>query len=149
MKITINRRIQTINLLYWHKGNIKILKTEARELRSYILEQVEQQIDYLDINDYREKKLRVTIDVNENWYTKKGLVKKVLSVKPGITGWAQVNGRNAISWKRKFAYDIYYVDHISFLLDIKILFLTLKKVILSEGVNASDDLTMPPFNGSN
>jgi len=70
-------------------------------------------------------------------------------VKPGITGWAQVNGRNAISWKRKFAYDIYYVDHISFLLDIKILFLTLKKVILSEGVNASDDLTMPPFNGSN
>ena len=70
-------------------------------------------------------------------------------VKPGITGWAQVNGRNAISWKRKFEYDVYYVDHLSLILDLKILFLTLKKVILSEGVNASNNVTMPPFNGSN
>ncbi len=77
MKITINRRIPTINLLYWHKGNIKILKTEARELRSYIQEQVDEQIDYLDLTDYRDKKLKVIIDVYENWFTKKGLVKKL------------------------------------------------------------------------
>ncbi len=70
-------------------------------------------------------------------------------VKPGITGWAQVNGRNAISWKRKFEYDVYYVDHLSFLLDLKILIHTLKKVILSEGVNSSGNVTMPPFNGRN
>ena len=72
-----------------------------------------------------------------------------LDIKPGVTGWAQVNGRNEISWKQKFEYDIYYVDHLSFLLDIRILLLTLKKVFLSEGVNAGENVTMPPFNGSN
>lgn len=68
-------------------------------------------------------------------------------VKPGITGWAQVNGRNAISWDQKFAYDVYYVEHISFWLDFKILFLTLKKVIIREGINAGDSTTMEPFQG--
>ncbi len=68
-------------------------------------------------------------------------------VKPGITGWAQVNGRNAISWDKKFELDVYYVEHISFLLDLKILFLTLKKVIISEGINSDDSTTMEPFQG--
>lgn len=68
-------------------------------------------------------------------------------IKPGITGWAQVNGRNAISWDMKFELDVWYVDHISFLLDMKILFLTVKKVFKSEGINAADAATIEPFNG--
>lgn len=71
------------------------------------------------------------------------------SVKPGITGWAQVNGRNAISWKKKFELDVYYVDNISLFLDIKILWLTFLKVIKREGVNQSGDRPMQPFTGNN
>jgi len=70
------------------------------------------------------------------------------NVKPGITGWAQVNGRNAITWKEKFTYDVYYVNNVSFLLDLKILFLTIKKVILKDGVNNDNgNFTMPYFTG--
>lgn len=68
-------------------------------------------------------------------------------VKPGITGWAQVNGRNAISWDKKFEYDVWYVDHISFFLDIKIFFKTILKVLKSEGINAVDAATIEPFDG--
>ena len=68
-------------------------------------------------------------------------------VKPGITGWAQVNGRNAIDWDKKFELDVWYVDHISFVLDIKIFFKTIQKVIQSEGINAVDAATIEPFNG--
>lgn len=68
-------------------------------------------------------------------------------VSPGITGWAQVNGRNAISWDKKFEYDVWYVDNISFILDLKILFLTIQKVFKSEGINALDSATIEPFNG--
>lgn len=70
-------------------------------------------------------------------------------VKPGITGWAQVNGRNAISWSEKFRLDIYYQQHISFMLDLKILFLTVLKVLKSEGVNQTAERPMMPFNGNN
>ena len=69
-------------------------------------------------------------------------------VKPGITGWAQVNGRNAISWDEKFDLDVWYVDNQSVWLDIKILFLTVKKVIMRDGISAKDDATMPPFKGT-
>ncbi|NMC99173.1 MAG: sugar transferase [Bacteroidales bacterium] len=68
-------------------------------------------------------------------------------VKPGITGWAQVNGRNAITWEDKFKYDVWYVDNCSFLLDIKILFMTFLKVITSEGVNLKSDVTAEKFTG--
>ncbi|KMQ65558.1 UDP-galactose phosphate transferase [Chryseobacterium angstadtii] len=68
-------------------------------------------------------------------------------VKPGITGWAQVNGRNAISWKQKFDFDVWYVDHISFLLDLKIIFLTIKKVLIREGINQQGESTMEYFTG--
>ena len=68
-------------------------------------------------------------------------------VRPGITGWAQVNGRNAISWPQKFAYDVYYVDNISLMMDIKILFLTVKKVFVSEGINSATSVTMEKFTG--
>lgn len=70
-------------------------------------------------------------------------------VRPGITGWAQVNGRNDISWKKKFELDVWYVDHCSFWLDMKILFLTVKKVIVREGVSKSGHATTEPFNGNN
>lgn len=70
-------------------------------------------------------------------------------VKPGITGWAQVNGRNSISWTDKFKLDIYYVDNISLILDVKILVMTMLKVIKKEGVNQSDEMPMKPFNGNN
>jgi lipopolysaccharide/colanic/teichoic acid biosynthesis glycosyltransferase len=69
-------------------------------------------------------------------------------VKPGITGWAQVNGRNAISWEQKFDYDVWYVDHISFFLDVKIFFLTIRKVFISEGINSQTAATMEKFEGS-
>jgi len=68
-------------------------------------------------------------------------------VKPGITGWAQVNGRNAISWEEKFKLDVWYVDHQSFWLDMKILFLTIVKVFKREGINQSEQITMKKFNG--
>ncbi|NJJ40677.1 sugar transferase [Paenibacillus apii] len=68
-------------------------------------------------------------------------------VKPGITGWAQVNGRNAISWEEKFKLDTWYVDHRSFALDLKILALTLLKVVKSEGISSGNHVTMPVFQG--
>jgi lipopolysaccharide/colanic/teichoic acid biosynthesis glycosyltransferase len=74
--------------------------------------------------------------------------KKRHHVKPGITGWAQINGRNAISWEQKFNYDIWYVDHLSFALDVKILFLTVKKVFKSEGISSANAATMERFTGN-
>ncbi|MFD0836308.1 sugar transferase [Mariniflexile aquimaris] len=74
--------------------------------------------------------------------------KKRHNVKPGITGWAQVNGRNAITWKQKFELDIWYVEHLSFLVDLKILLLTIKKVVIKEGVNSDANLNMPTFMGT-
>lgn len=70
-------------------------------------------------------------------------------VRPGITGWAQINGRNTISWNQKFEYDLYYINHLNLWFDIKILWVTALKVIKSEGVNSSESVPMPPFNGSN
>lgn len=70
-------------------------------------------------------------------------------VKPGITGWAQVNGRNAISWKEKFDLDVWYVDNISFLVDIKIIILTIAKTLKREGINSQGMATAPKFNGKN
>lgn len=69
-------------------------------------------------------------------------------VKPGITGWAQVNGRNAISWQEKFEHDVFYVDNLSFKLDLKIFFLTIKKLIIREGINSSSIETMEEFKGN-
>lgn len=69
-------------------------------------------------------------------------------VRPGITGWAQVNGRNAISWQQKFEYDVWYVNHLSFALDLRILFLTLKKVVIREGINTDGQATTERFKGN-
>ena len=70
-------------------------------------------------------------------------------VRPGITGWAQVNGRNAISWTKKFELDVWYVDHCSFLLDLKIIFLTIKKVFVREGISSDTSVTVEAFTGNN
>lgn len=70
------------------------------------------------------------------------------NVRPGITGWAQVNGRNAISWEQKFKLDVWYVDNQSFLLDLEILLLTVKKVFVREGISADGHVTIEPFKGS-
>ena len=70
-------------------------------------------------------------------------------VRPGITGWAQVSGRNAISWRQKFEYDVWYVDHVSVAADLKIFFLTLKKVFCREGINSDTAATMEAFDGKN
>lgn len=75
--------------------------------------------------------------------------KKRHELRPGITGWAQVNGRNAISWTKKFEYDVWYVEHCSLSLDLKILFRTIKKVIISEGINTNGQATTTAFNGKN
>ncbi|MDR6369246.1 lipopolysaccharide/colanic/teichoic acid biosynthesis glycosyltransferase [Chryseobacterium bernardetii] len=68
-------------------------------------------------------------------------------VRPGITGWAQINGRNAISWEEKFNLDVWYVDHVSLMLDLKIIFLTIKKVFIREGISADGHVTIEPFKG--
>lgn len=70
-------------------------------------------------------------------------------VRPGITGWAQVNGRNSISWQQKFDLDVWYVEHISFKTDLQIVLQTIKKVLKKEGINRSTEVTMPAFDGKN
>jgi lipopolysaccharide/colanic/teichoic acid biosynthesis glycosyltransferase len=69
-------------------------------------------------------------------------------MRPGITGWAQVNGRNAISWEQKFAYDVWYVDHCSLALDLKILWMTVAKVFARKDISAAGEATMPEFMGT-
>ena len=75
--------------------------------------------------------------------------KKRHEVKPGITGWAQVNGRNAISWKQKFEYDVWYTKHISFRLDLKILIMTLQRVFMRKDISSNTHITSEKFNGKN
>jgi len=70
-------------------------------------------------------------------------------VRPGITGWAQCHGRNAISWQKKFEYDVWYVDNLSFIVDLKVLFLTIKKVFKREGISQEGNATMESFKGNN
>ncbi|MGJ1509314.1 sugar transferase [Sphingobacterium siyangense] len=70
-------------------------------------------------------------------------------VRPGMTGWAQINGRNAISWEKKFELDVWYVDNLSFMTDLRVFFMTFKKVFKSEGISAEGHATIEPFNGNN
>jgi lipopolysaccharide/colanic/teichoic acid biosynthesis glycosyltransferase len=90
---------------------------------------------------------RPFISKYRNLYTREQF--KRHDVIPGITGWAQVNGRNAISWEQKFEYDIFYVNNQSFLLDMKILWMTFTKVLAGKDINANQHATMPEFMGSN
>jgi lipopolysaccharide/colanic/teichoic acid biosynthesis glycosyltransferase len=70
-------------------------------------------------------------------------------VRPGITGWAQCHGRNEISWKQKFEYDVWYVDHVSLLTDMKVIYFTIKTVLTRSGISHEGNATMEPFNGNN
>lgn len=70
-------------------------------------------------------------------------------VTPGMSGWAQVNGRNTISWQKKFEYDVYYVDHIGLKMDVKVFFTTIKNVLMRKDINSATAATMEPFNGNN
>ena len=70
-------------------------------------------------------------------------------VRPGISGWAQCHGRNQISWTEKFKLDVWYVDHLSFITDLKVIFITIKKVLFREDINSDNDVTMEDFNGTN
>lgn len=70
-------------------------------------------------------------------------------VRPGISGWAQCHGRNQISWSEKFKLDVWYVDHLSLLTDLKVIFITIKKVLFREDINSDNDATMEDFNGTN
>ena len=70
-------------------------------------------------------------------------------IRPGISGWAQCHGRNAISWEEKFKLDVWYVDHVSFLIDMKVIFITLRKIFVREGISQEGNVTMEAFNGHN
>ena len=114
-------------------------------IRKYSLDEIPQLINVLkgDMSIIGPRPLLIQyLPLYKNWQ------KKRHHVKPGITGWAQVNGRNTITWKQKFEYDVWYVEHLSLLLDVKIFFLTLKKVILKDGVNSQTNLNMPIFMGT-
>jgi len=71
------------------------------------------------------------------------------NIRPGITGWAQVNGRNELSWQQKFEYDVWYVEHLNLLLDVKILALTIKKILKADGISMQGHATVKPFTGNN
>lgn len=131
--------------------NGKLLKSHlrltpfGRFIRKYSLDELPQLINVLkgDISMVGPRPLRMEyLPLYSEEQAKRHLVR------PGITGWAQVNGRNAISWEEKLNLDVWYVKNKSFLLDLKILFLTFFKVIKSEGIQYDNDVTMPDFEGS-
>lgn len=121
------------------------LTTVGKFVRKYSLDEIPQLLNVLkgDMSIVGPRPLLVSYLplYNENQ-------RKRHNVKPGITGLAQVNGRNALSWEQKFKYDIKYVENISFMLDIKILLKTVKKVFISEGIDANDNTTMEEFTGN-
>jgi undecaprenyl phosphate N,N'-diacetylbacillosamine 1-phosphate transferase len=122
----------------------RVTKTGAF-LRKYSLDEVPQLLNVIkgDMSLIGPRPLMVQyLPLYREWQ------KKRHDIKPGITGWAQVKGRNAIKWNEKFAFDVWYVENISFLLDIKIFLLTIKKIIIKEGVNSQSNLNMPTFMGT-
>jgi sugar transferase EpsL len=133
-----------------HKGQLlpddKRLTTFGQFLRKYSIDEYPQIINVIkgDISLVGPRPLLMEY---LPLYTKEQSMRH--NVRPGITGWAQINGRNAITWEEKFNLDVWYVNNYSFLLDIKILFLTIYKVVVSEGINQPGNATMESFKGSN
>lgn len=132
-----------------HQGNLlpdeKRLTTIGRFIRKTSLDELPQLINVLR-GDMSFVGPRPLLAEYLPLYNKEQL--KRHQVTPGITGWAQVNGRNTVSWPQKFAYDVWYVDHISFALDIKILLLTVMKVFKAEGISSTTSETMEKFHGN-
>ncbi|RPF58287.1 sugar transferase [Abyssicoccus albus] len=121
------------------------LTSTGQFLRKYSLDELPQLINVIkgDISLVGPRPL--LMEYNELYNDEQ---RRRLEVKPGITGWAQVNGRNAISWEEKFKLDVWYVDNQSFMLDMYILYLTFIKVFKSEGINQEGQVTMEKFKGS-
>ena len=121
----------------------RITKTGAF-VRKYSLDEIPQLFNVLmgDMSIIGPRPLLVQyLPLYKDWQRQRH------NVRPGITGWAQVNGRNAISWKQKFEYDVWYVNNMSLILDMRIIVKTIKKVVLKEGVNNQENLNMPTFTG--
>jgi lipopolysaccharide/colanic/teichoic acid biosynthesis glycosyltransferase len=127
------------------QDNLRISKI-GLFLRKYSIDEIPQLINVL-IGDMSLVGPRPLLLEYLNLYSTTQIIR--LDVKPGITGWAQINGRNMLTWKAKFEFDVWYVKNMSFNLDVKILFKTATKVIKSEGVNQTDFNTMEKFNGHN
>lgn len=113
-------------------------------LRKYSLDELPQLVNVL-LGDLSLVGPRPLLMEYLPLYTKEQMRRH--EVRPGITGWAQVNGRNALDWEERFKMDVWYVDHRTFWLDLKIMWLTVKKVIASEGINKAGHVTMPLFKG--
>ena len=132
-----------------HKGNLlpdfERMTKAGNFVRKYSLDEIPQLISVLK-GDMSLIGPRPLLEKYLPRYTKEQFRRH--EVKPGITGWAQVNGRNSIGWEEKFKLDVYYVDHFSFLLDMKIIIMTIAKVFKSEGVNSDDTDTMVEFLGN-
>jgi undecaprenyl phosphate N,N'-diacetylbacillosamine 1-phosphate transferase len=123
----------------------KRLTTVGKFLRQTSLDELPQLINVLkgDMSLIGPRPLLVRyLDLYDSFQ------KRRHEVKPGITGWAQVNGRNAISWDKRFEFDVWYVENLSFLIDMKILYMTFIKVIRRDGINSGEQVTMKPFSGS-
>lgn len=117
----------------------------GRFIRSYSLDEIPQLYNVL-IGDMSLIGPRPLLEKYLKLYTPQQARRH--EVKPGVTGWAQVNGRNAISWEKKFELDVWYVDNVSFRLDFKIILLTIKKVIRRSGISSATDATMETFTGT-
>ena len=143
-------KFKTMNDKRDENGNLlpdgERLTTIGRWIRSLSLDEIPQLINVLkgDMALVGPRPLRIYYLPLYN-----ETQKRRHDVRPGITGWAQVNGRNAISWTKKFEYDVYYVNNISFIFDLKILFLTIKKVFVREGISQEGNVTTEAFNGKN
>jgi len=140
--ITMNERRDTLGRLLPDKDRITPV---GKVIRSLSLDELPQLINIIkgDMSLVGPRPLLVKyLPLYDNFQIRRH------EVRPGITGWAQINGRNAISWQQKFEYDVWYVDNVSLSLDIKIILMTMKKVILREGINAGAEVTMEEFKGN-
>ena len=143
-------KFRTMRDLYDEEGKLlpdrKRISIVGNIIRSFSLDELPQLINVIkgDMSLVGPRPLLVSYLTLYN-----EVQKRRHEVRPGITGWAQVNGRNAISWEEKFNMDVWYVDHLSLFLDLKIIFLTVKNVLQRKGINASKHSTMQAFSGNN
>jgi len=137
-----NKKDKNGNLLHDHKR----ITNFGKILRKYSIDELPQLINVLkgEMSLIGPRPLLVSY---RELYTKQQM--KRHDVKPGITGWAQINGRNSLTWKKKFELDVYYVEHQNFKLDFIILIKTIKKILIPSHVNQSKEYTAPMFNGKN
>ncbi len=139
---TMNNKISSNDMLY---SDIHRITKLGRFMRAFSIDELPQLLNVLkgDMSLIGPRPLLIKYIP---LYSESQL--KRHNVRPGMTGWTQVNGRNALSWHEKFDLDVWYVDHISFLLDIKIFLMTLLKVLSRDGINHSKDVVMRPFKGN-